>query len=98
MLVVELFSVLPDFQIVQKRQWCILFSCYLNHIHSLCFSNQFAFYKYTARAISEDWSSSGDSKEDSWQDRRSPKETIDRSSSEGSFFLRSCFYCVCMMC
>ncbi|KAF8560531.1 hypothetical protein P879_05743 [Paragonimus westermani] len=35
-----------------------------------------------SRAISEDWSSSGDSKEDSWQDRRSPKETIDRASSE----------------
>ncbi|KAA0193762.1 Diacylglycerol kinase, partial [Fasciolopsis buskii] len=35
-----------------------------------------------SRAISEDWSSSGDSKEDSWQDRRSPKETIDRASSD----------------
>lgn len=35
-----------------------------------------------SRAISEDWSSSGDSKEDSWHDRRSPRETIDRASSE----------------
>ncbi|VDP69925.1 unnamed protein product, partial [Schistosoma mattheei] len=34
------------------------------------------------RAISADWSSSGESKEDSWQDTRSPRETIDRASSD----------------
>ncbi|CAH8449819.1 unnamed protein product [Schistosoma turkestanicum] len=34
------------------------------------------------RAISTDWSSSGESKEDSWQDTRSPRETIDRASSD----------------
>nr|CAH8831940.1 unnamed protein product [Trichobilharzia regenti] len=34
------------------------------------------------RAISTDWSSSGESKEDSWQDTRSPKEVIDHASSD----------------
>ncbi|KAG5453981.1 Diacylglycerol kinase theta [Clonorchis sinensis] len=35
-----------------------------------------------SRTLSEEWSSSGDSKEDSWQDHRSPRETVDLASSD----------------
>ncbi|TGZ68837.1 hypothetical protein CRM22_004063 [Opisthorchis felineus] len=35
-----------------------------------------------SRTLSEEWSSSGDSKEDSWQDHRSPRETADLASSD----------------